>query len=164
MSRAETGLQERCWGKLRGDRMGVPRPLSRFAMVIDAYIRVVGSQDTILAIHKETNAANARVKPLKAPRGETGEDRWWDWGTEPTRLDPEKPDDGINAILRTYRPIFPAISKHAADADIYLEIVVRYSGDDEPRDVCFSAETIQLISELGAAVDIDVVPLAGDRV
>jgi hypothetical protein len=133
-------------------------------MIVDAYIRVVGAEDTIQAIHKETNAANARVKRLKARRGELGEDNWWDGGTQPTRLDTEKPDDGIKAILRKYRPIFPAISKHAADADIYLEIVARYSGNDEPRGMCFSAETIQLICELGAAVDIDIVPSVGDRV
>src|SRR5579871_4353158 len=103
--------------------MGVPRPLSRFAMVIDAYIRIVGSEDTILSIHKETAVANARVKALKSRPGELGNDSWWNWETEPTRLDTEKPDDGINAILRKYRPIFPAISKRAGDADIYLEIV-----------------------------------------
>jgi len=73
--------------------------------------------------HKETNAANARVKRLKARRGELGEDNWRDRGTEPTRLDTDKPGDGIKAIPRKYRPIFPAISKHATDGDIYLEIV-----------------------------------------
>jgi hypothetical protein len=130
-------------------------------MIIHAYIRVLGDEDTIQAIHKETNVPNAKIKRLKARRGTLGDDNWWDWGIEPTKLDTDKPDDGIKAILRRYRPIFPAISKHAADVDIYVEIVARYSENEEPRGMCLSAETVQLIGELGAAVDIDVVPLVG---
>jgi hypothetical protein len=38
--------------------------------------------------------------------------------------------------------------------DIYVEIVARYSENEEPRGMCLSAETVQLIGELGAAVDI----------
>jgi hypothetical protein len=127
-------------------------------MIIDAYIRVLGAEHRIQAIHKETNVPNARIRRLKARREALDDATWWDWGTEPTKLDTDKPDDGIKAILRRYRPIFPAISKHAADVDIYLEIVARYSENDEPRGMCLSAETVQLIGELGAAVDFDVVP------
>jgi hypothetical protein len=128
-------------------------------MIIHAYIRVLGDEDTIQAIHKETNVPGAKIKRLKARRGTLGDDHWWDWGTEPTALDTNDPDDGIKAILHGHRPIFPVIAKHAADVDIYLEIVARYSENDEPRGLCLSAETVLLISELGGAVDIDVVPL-----
>jgi hypothetical protein len=128
-------------------------------MIIDAYIRVLGAEDRIQAIHKETNVSNARIRRLKTRREALDDANWWDWGTEPTRLDTDKPDDGINAMLRRYRPIFPAISKHDADVDIYVEIVARYSKNEEPRGMFLSAETVQLIGELGAAVDIDIVPI-----
>ena len=77
----------------------------------------------------------------------------------PLHLIPTTQMMGIKAILHGHRPIFPVIAKHAADVDIYLEIVARYSENDEPRGLCLSAETVLLISELGGAVDIDVVPL-----
>jgi hypothetical protein len=133
-------------------------------MVIQAYIRVLSDEATIHAIQREANVSKVSVKRLEARRGKTGGERWWDWGTDPTAIDPDKADDEIKAMLRRHRPIFPFITKHLRpdiDIDIYLEIVVRYAEDDDPRGLCLSAETVLLVSELGGAVDIDVVPLLG---
>jgi hypothetical protein len=129
-------------------------------MIIQTYIRIVGDAIPIRAIHEEVNIPNSRAKLLKARRAEPASDGWWDWGTEPTTIDADNPDEGINAMLRKYRPSFPAIAKHKGDGvDIYVEIVMRYSDREDPRGLCLSPDTVSLIGELGGALDIDFVPL-----
>ena len=55
------------------------------------------------------------------------------------------------------KPIFPIIQKHRGpETEIYLEVVTRYDEHDNPLGMYLSAETLKLLGELGAALDIDV--------
>jgi len=133
------------------------------AMRIQAYLRVLGDEATIRAIHRETKVSKASIKQLKARKGMTRDDTWWNWQTARTPIDIENPDDGIRVLLSRYRPIFPLIRKHSGpDTDIYLEIVTQYDENEDPHGLYLSAETVQLLSELGGALDNDVVSLMDD--
>ena len=129
-------------------------------MQIEAYFRVVGDESTIRTIEKETNLSNASIKQLKAPLDAHTEERCWAWQTSRVPIDIDDPDKGLRALLRSHTSVFPTLRKHAGpDADVYLEVVTRYEGGEEPRGLYLSAETIQLIGEMGGAFDNDVVTI-----
>ena len=126
-------------------------------MRIEAYLRVLGDEATIRAIHTETSLPNASIKRLKARRGASEEEMWWNWQTARTSIAADKPDDGLRALLQAHRPIFPIIKKNQAETDIYLEVITQYDEGEEPQGLYLSAETVQLLSEMGGALDNDVV-------
>jgi hypothetical protein len=126
-------------------------------MRIYAYIRVLGDEARIGAIHAQTNLPKASIKRLKADRGIAGEEKWWNWETERTLLQPDRPDEGLKLLLQAHASIFPIIKKHRAETDIYLELVTHYDEGEEPKGLYLSAETVQLLSELGGALDNDVI-------
>lgn len=126
-------------------------------MRIEAYLRVLGDEATIRAIHTETNLPNASIKRLKARRGTSEEGMWWNWQTARIPIEADNPDDGLKALLQAHRPIFPIIKKNQAETDIYLEVITQYDEGEEPLGLYLSAETVQLLSEMGGALDNDVV-------
>ena len=126
-------------------------------MRVEAYLRVLGDEAIIRAIHAETNLPNASIKRLKARRGASEEEMWWNWQTTRTPIEAGNPDDGLRALLEAHRPIFPIIKKNQAETDIYLEVVTQYDEGEEPQGLYLSAETVQLLSEMGGALDNDVV-------
>jgi hypothetical protein len=130
---------------------------------IEAYLRVLGDEATIRAIHTETSLPNASVKRLKARRGASEEGMWWNWQTARTLIETANPDDGLRALLEAHRPIFPIIKKNQTETDIYLELVTQYDEGEEPQGLYLSAETVQLLSEMGAALDNDVVVTVAGR-
>jgi hypothetical protein len=131
-------------------------------MHIEAYLRVLSDEDRIHSIQEETNLPNARIKPLKARRGDSTKDVWWNWQTERIAIDVDNPDEGLKTFLEAHRAIFPIIKKYRGpDADIYLEVVTKYEEGEEPRGLFLSAETIDLLSELGGSFDNDVVGAVG---
>jgi hypothetical protein len=132
-------------------------------MQIEAYLRILSDEDTIRAIEEETRLPDASIKELKARRGERGEAMWWNWETPRTLIDIDNPDDGLSALLLAYRPIFTIVRKHhGPQTDVYLEVVSKYEEGEEPKGMYLSTQTIQLLSELGGALDNDVViTLAG---
>jgi len=122
-----------------------------------AYLRVLGTENTIRALHNETNVPNASIKELKARRDEADNARWWDWQTAEVSIDIDKPDDGLKELLLTHKSILPLIRRYEGpETDIYLEVVTHYERGDEPTGLYLSAETILLLSEMGAALDHDV--------
>lgn len=128
-------------------------------MRVEAYLRVLGDEATIRAIHAETNLPNATIKRLKARRGASDQEMWCNWQTARTPIEADNPDDGLRALLEAHRPIFPIIKKNQAETDIYLEVVTQYDEGEEPQGLYLSSETVQLLSEMGGALDNDVVSL-----
>jgi hypothetical protein len=133
-------------------------------MHIEAYLRILGDEDTIRAIEKETRLPNASIKQLKARRGVPGEAMWWNWETARTPIDIDNPDDGLRALLLAHRPIFPIIKKHhGPQTDVYLEVVTQYEEGEEPQGLYLSTETVHLLSEMGGALDNDVVVTLAEK-
>lgn len=131
-------------------------------MRLEAYIRIVSDAATIREIHLETNVPGATIKKLKAKDAQ-GEEILWNWETKRAVVDPDDSDRDLNALLTAHQSVFPSIKKHhGPGTDIYLEIVTYYSENELPRGLYISAETISLLTELGGALDNDIVEdLAG---
>ena len=131
-------------------------------MRIEAYLSVGGDERTIREIHEKTNIPEASIRSYpkaKAQWSVTGEDNPWGWGTAPVALNIDDPDHGLRALLTKYRPIFPIIKNCCGpNTAITLQIVTRYKqGEDDPRGLHLSAQTILLLGELGASLDNDAV-------
>jgi len=127
-------------------------------MRIEAYLRVLSTESRILSIYTEANVPNASIKRLKARRGVSDEEMWWNWQTESVPIDIDNTDDGLKELLLAHRQIFPIIRKHEGpETDIYLEVVTQYEEGEEPWGLYLSAETVLLLSELGGASDVDAV-------
>ena len=127
-------------------------------MRVEAYIRVVSTEAIVHSIHAQANVANAGIKRLKAKRDDSSDEMWWNWHTPRIPLDAENLDDGLRALLQAHKRIFPIIKNYEGpDADVYLEIVTQYEEGEEPQGLYLSAETIRLLSEMGGALDNDVV-------
>ena len=126
-------------------------------MRYQAYLRVVNDESTIRKLHQETNVPGAVIKPLKACREGTKE-FWWHWYTDKIDLDLDDIDGGVNDLLERYRPFFADIKKYRGpDAGTCLELVTHHREGEEPLGLYLSAETIVLLSELGAALDNDCI-------
>jgi hypothetical protein len=127
-------------------------------MHIEAYLRVLSTEARIRSIYTEANVPNASIKRLKARRGVSDEEMWWNWQTESVPIDIDNTDEGLKELLLAHRQIFPIIRKHEGpETDIYLEVVTRYEEGEEPWGLYLSAETVLLLSELGGALDVDAV-------
>ena len=126
-------------------------------MRIQAYLRILSTEATIRALHGEAGVANASITETKARRREGDDGVWWNWQTQQVPIDIDNPDDGLRELVLAYKPIFPIIKRYQGpDTDVYLEVVTRYEQGEEPRGLYLSAETVLLLSEMGAAFDNDV--------
>jgi hypothetical protein len=82
---------------------------------------------------------------------------WWNWRTQRVPIEVSNPDHGLRELLLAHKSIFPIIKRHEGpETDIYLEVVTQYEKGDAPEGLYLSAETILLLSEMGAALDNDV--------
>lgn len=125
-------------------------------MRAEAYLRVVGDEAIIRAIAEKTGVATARILQTKAKRPASDE-MWWNWETARIPVDINNTDESLKGLLLGHRQNFAAFQEHQADVDIYLELVTRCEPGEEPGGLFLSAETIQLLSEMGGALDHDVV-------
>jgi len=126
-------------------------------MHIEAYLRILSTEATIRSLHNETKVADASIKETKARRGTVADEVWWNWCTQRVRIDSDRVDEGLRALLLAYKPISPMIKRHQGpETDIYLTVITRYEGGEEPRGLYLSGETVQLLSEMGCAFDNDV--------
>ena len=126
-------------------------------MRIQAYLRILSTEARIRQLHIETKVPHSSIKETKSRRGTLGDDVWWNWQTQRVSIDIDNPDDGLKELLLAHKPIFPIIKRHQGpETDIYLEIVTQYGKGEEPRGLYLSAETVLLLSEMGAALGNDV--------
>ncbi len=106
-------------------------------------------------------------KPLRPHRAEWGPDSLLYVTAELANavdvVDPETrkvvaeiPTGQKESHMLVYRSIFPIIKKNQVETDIYLEVVTQYEEGEEPQGLYLSAETVQLLSEMGGALDNDV--------
>jgi hypothetical protein len=130
-------------------------------MRIRAYLSVCSDEQTIRAIHKETSVPRAIIRAypkVKAQWSVTGEDTPWRWQTARIPIDIDDPDNGLKALLSAHRPIFPIVKKYQGPKTaITLQMITQYDEKEDTRGLHLSAETISLLSELGAELDNDVV-------
>lgn len=129
-------------------------------MRISAYIRILGREGSIRKIDAEAKSLNATITPVK---GKRKEEQCWSWQTPRTTMDVDNLDAQVKGMLSENQLLFPVARKYMKNTDIYLEIVTEYAHGECPRGLYLSAETILLLSKLGAALDNDVYAAGQDR-
>ena len=128
-----------------------------------AFLRVRGDEATIRTIDKHVNVLDARIHLLRATK--EGGAEWWDWETNPVVIDSwSKMEDGLIALLQEHRKTFPVLKSFAGpEVAISLQVVTDFVYAEMDRDfrqgVGLSNNGISLLSELGAALEYDFVPL-----
>lgn len=126
-------------------------------MRYEVYIRVVGDESSIRALHDHTKEHGTTIEQLKAAKN-TGE-YWWHWKTPKIGIEGNNVNRGIRNLLDQYRALFPAIKAHKdAGDDVYVELVTYYREGEQPAGLFLTAETIARIGEIGADFDNDTVP------
>ena len=76
-------------------------------MRIQAYLRILSTEATIRALHRDTGVADASIKETNARRDEGSDGVWWNWQTQHVPIDINNPDDGLRELLLAHKPIFP---------------------------------------------------------
>lgn len=126
-------------------------------MRIYAYLRILSTEATIRALNGEVRISDSSIKETKARENAGAGAVLWNWQTQKTPINAANPDDGLRALLLAYKPLSPTIKRYQGpETDIYLEVVTQYEKGEESQGLYLSAETIQLLSEMGGALDNDV--------
>jgi len=73
-----------------------------------------------------------------------------------------RPEIDLLEVLRNFRPIILSL-KNRNGLRIMATLVIEYEEGDEPRGLFFDCETIGLLNEINAQLDIDAVPLITDN-
>jgi len=123
----------------------------------EAYLRVLADEGTVRAFAEEIGPAIGTIKQTRAKTTPAGDRGGWNWQTVPVPIDMDNVDEGLRSLLLAHRWGFLAFRKIKTVADIYLELVTRFEPGEDPGGLFLSAETIQLLNEMGAAFDHDVV-------
>ena len=125
-------------------------------MTIDAYLRIVGHESTLLKIQQEADIAGAVTRETNAVIEGSDNSKWWNWETPRISVDPDNVDACLKRMLKSYRSSFQVIQTYKGpETEVYLQLVTKYDAKEEPRGLYLSAETIGLLTELGAALDND---------
>jgi hypothetical protein len=125
-------------------------------MRYEVYIRLLGDESIVQALHEETRVPGATVEQLRARKNDT--EYWWNWRTPKVSIEGAEVDRGVKTLLDQHRRFFAAIKRRRENgADIYLELVTYYRENEQPAGFYLSAGTVALLNELGAALDHDAV-------
>ncbi len=125
-------------------------------MRIQAYIRVASDAGTVHAVYSELNAAGASITPVRRSSEDADQQPSWIWQTQRVNLDENDVDGGIRDLLQANQRLIPVLQKHRVkEVMVVLQVVTLYGLNDRPAGFHLSAETISLLSDLGAAFDND---------
>lgn len=123
---------------------------------IQGYIRVVGTESEIRAIHDGVQVCKATVMQLKMKLERPGGEHLWCWKTDLFTFKTQDVDEGMKEVLHQYQPLGSVIKKQQG-VQVSFQLVTLYSKGESPQGLYVSAETISLLSSLGAALDNDAV-------
>lgn len=123
------------------------------------YLGVTGDKETIEQLGKEIASPGAESRALVPKSGPApGQQVRWLWRTKYHAVTTNSPEDELRDFLLGHRHLFPIIDRHRARlAEVGVAIVAQYDESEQPRGYSFSAETVRLLSEAGATLEIDAV-------
>jgi hypothetical protein len=81
-----------------------------------------------------------------------------DWASGENQSDPHEVDAGMSNLLTTLVPLLSGVAK-TPGIMILAHVVLEFDEGEEPVGLYFSEKTIQMLSRIGAAIDVDAVPL-----
>lgn len=79
------------------------------------------------------------------------------WASAVTLTEPHEVDASLSSLLTGLVPLLTGVAKMEGIL-ILAHVVLEFDQGEEPAGLHFSEETIQMLSEIGAALDVDAVP------
>lgn len=79
-----------------------------------------------------------------------------DWASDEKQGKPHEVDEILLSLLTGLVPMLSGVAK-APGILTLVHVVLEYDEGEEPVGLCFSEKTIQMLSEIGAALDVDAV-------
>ena len=124
-----------------------------------AYVRVEGeSFDPDKLNHDIQGKLQGSIAQRKHSGAPIGKVPLRFWKSKEQILDPKHPESDLKILLKNFKAAIDNVSLDKS-AYINVEFVVQYSEFEEPRGFFFDAETLKLLADIGAQLDIDAVPI-----
>lgn len=96
------------------------------------------------------------LRPKEAP-GNSSSARWL-WQTKYHAVESSFPEDDLRDLLTSYKNRFVVINTYRSNLDeVVATIIAQFDPHDPPHGYSFSSETIRLLAEIGASLEIDAV-------
>jgi len=129
------------------------------AMRFKLYLGVTGDKAVIEQLGNELVVPGAESRALVPKSGPVpGQQVRWLWRTKYHAVTTNSPEDELRDFLLGHKHLFPVIDRYRSRlAEIGATIVAQYDDNEQPRGYSFSADTVRLLSELGATLEIDAV-------
>lgn len=101
---------------------------------------------------------DSETRALKRLR-QNGEHEWI-WRTKYVSVTSGFPEDILRDFLASHKYVLPVIDRYRSQLEgISAYIIAQYDEGDEPRGYSFSEDTVRLLAEFGASLEIDAVRL-----
>jgi hypothetical protein len=84
------------------------------------------------------------------------------WASVEKPSEPHEVDASLSSLLTGLVPLLAGVAK-AQGILILAHVVLEFDQGEEPAGLYFSEKTIQMLSEIGAALDVDAIPLLSRR-
>ena len=81
-----------------------------------------------------------------------------DWASDDKSTQPHDIDASLSSLLAELIPLLAGVARTRGIL-ILAHVVLEFDGGEEPAGLYFSERTIQMLSEIDAALDVDAVPL-----
>lgn len=119
------------------------------------YLALVGEEHCIKEFAARVNVAGASVRELGARALAVGAPRPWKWRTARKAAYTPYPEDSVAPILREHEHLLADISRQRLQTSV--TIVCKVAVGERPPGFSFSAETIQLLNQFNASLEVDFV-------
>lgn len=130
-------------------------------MRFQIYLGVTGDERTIASIHSELQLAGSETRALTPKRQPPADPNVrWIWRTRYIPVTSNFPEDELRDLLLAHKRVLPVIDKYRSRlAEIGAFIIAQYDEGEEPRGYSFSPDTMKLLAEFGASLEVDAVRL-----
>ncbi len=122
------------------------------------YLGVTGDERTIASLHSELHLQDSETRALKHLRHNG--DTQWIWRTRYIPVTSIFPEDALRDLLVTHKHLLPLIDRYRSQLEgTSAFIIAQCDEGDQPRGYSFSEDTVRLLAEFGASLEIDTVML-----
>ncbi|MBX3664870.1 MAG: hypothetical protein KF834_04215 [Burkholderiales bacterium] len=130
-------------------------------MRFNIYFGVTGDKQTITSFHSELQLPGSETRAL-VPKdsSKSGQDSRWAWRTKYIPVTSGFPEDALRDLLLAHKQVLPLLDKYRSHlTEIGAFIIAQHDDDEDLRGYSFSKETIKLLAEFDASLELDSVRL-----
>jgi len=120
------------------------------------YLALVGSENLVKNFASKVNLSHSVVKELGVNL-DTKTPKEWQWRTARRASYTDFPEDSIAPLLRENEFILSELNHHRHESQVFVTIICQFEENERPCGFLFSRETIELLAQFGASLEIDAV-------